>query len=276
MGKKTVKHFLKGKLTEKELSSIRRAFEIVGDIAITEIPRGMEKKQKVVAEAILAMNKHVATVVKKKGGHEGVLRIQKFVHLAGERKKETIAVENGVRLKLNIEKAYYSPRMSSERKRIYGHVKPGEEVLIMFSGIGPYPIEIAKHTKAKSVYAVELNKDGQKYALENNRLNKTAVKFYCGDVLEMVPKLAKKFDRIAMPLPKGAESFLPLALKCIKKGGIIHYYDFLGELDIPLVATAKVNVACKKAGKKCSILDVVKCGQLAPRAYRVCVDFKAY
>jgi tRNA (guanine37-N1)-methyltransferase len=275
MEKKTVRHFLKGKLSEKDIASIRRAFEIVGDIAITEIPRGMEKKQKAVAEAILEMNSHLKTVVKKKGGHEGVLRLQKFVHLAGERKKETIAVENGVRLKLNIEKAYYSQRMSTERKRVYSQVKPGEDVLVMFSGIGPYPIEIAKHTKAKSVYAVELNKDGHKYALENNKLNKTSVNFYCGDVIKMVPKLAKKFDRIAMPLPKGAESFLPLALSCIKRNGIIHFYDFLGESDIPVVATTKVNVACEKAGKRCNILAVVKCGQLAPRMFRVCVDFKA-
>ncbi|MFH1181827.1 MAG: class I SAM-dependent methyltransferase family protein [Candidatus Woesearchaeota archaeon] len=274
MEKKTVKHFLKSSLSEQELSSIRRAFDIIGDIAVTEIPRGMEKKAKLVARAILSMNTHIKTVVRKKGGHTGVLRLQKFMHLTGEKKKETVAVENGVRLKLSIEKAYYSPRMSSERKRIYPQVKPGEEVLVMFSGIGPYPIEIAKHTEAKSVYAIELNKEAHRFALENNRLNKTSVNFYCGDVKKIMPKLNKKFDRIAMPLPKGAESYLPLALKYIQKGGVIHFYDFLEEKSIPVVATDKVKVACKKSGLKCKIISVVKCGQLAPRAYRVCVDFK--
>jgi tRNA (guanine37-N1)-methyltransferase len=274
MAKKTLKHFLKGSLSPKELSSVRRAYEVVGDIAITELPRGMERKSKLIGQAILNMNPHLKTVVKKKGGHIGVLRLQKFAHLAGEKKKETITVENGVRLKLHIEKAYYSQRMSTERARVYSQVKPGEVVLIMFSGIGPYPIEIAKHTKAKSIYAIELNKEGHKYAVENNKLNKTNVKFYCGDVANIVPKLKMKFNRIALPLPKNAETYLPLALKHIKKGGVIHFYDFLEEKNIPVVANAKVKAACEKSGKKFKILNVVKCGQLAPRAYRVCVDFK--
>jgi tRNA (guanine37-N1)-methyltransferase len=200
--------------------------------------------------------------------------LQKFKHLAGEKKKEAVAVENGVRLKFNIEKAYYSPRMGSERKRVYEQVMDKEEVLVMFSGIGPYPIEIAKHSKAK-VTGVEMNPSAHKYAIENARINKTSqVRLYCGDVKRVIPKLKKKFDRIAMPLPKGAENYLPLALRHIKKKGIIHYYDFLEEKSIPLAATAKVKAACAKSGKQCSIKKVVKCGQLAPRAYRVCVDFR--
>jgi tRNA (guanine37-N1)-methyltransferase len=145
--------------------------------------------------------------------------------------------------------------MSSERQRIYSQVKPGEDVLVMFSGIGPYPIEIAKHAKAKEVYAIELNKEGHKYAVENNKLNKTAVKFYCGDVKRVMPKLNKRFDRIAMPLPKGAETYLALALSGIKNGGVIHFYDFLPEQDFPQAAIKKVEAACEKAGMKPKVLS---------------------
>jgi tRNA G37 N-methylase Trm5 len=86
-------------------------------------------------------------------------------------------------------------------------------------------------------------------------------------------KPRKKFDRIIMPLPKSAEDFLDLALKSIKKQGIIHFYDFLNENEF-YKAKEKIKKACMKAKKKCRILRVVKCGQHAPRVFRICVDFK--
>ena len=83
----------------------------------------------------------------------------------------------------------------------------------------------------------------------------------------------KKFDRIVMPLPKSAEDFLELALKSIKKRGIIHFYDFLNEKEFHK-AEEKIRKACKKAKKECKILRVVKCGQHAPHGFRICVDFR--
>jgi tRNA G37 N-methylase Trm5 len=89
-----------------------------------------------------------------------------------------------------------------------------------------------------------------------------------------MPKLNKKFDRIAMPLPMGGEDFLDIALSAAKKGTIIHFYDFLREEQIPETAYEKIKNACKTAKKKCKILSSTKCGQYAPRTFRVCVDFK--
>jgi len=146
--------------------------------------------------------------------------------------------------------------------------------LVMFSGVSPNEIQMAKNTKAKMIYGIEINKNGCKYAAENVKLNKiTNVKLFCGDVRNILPKL-KKFDRIAMPLPKGAYNFVELALKHIKPGGIIHYYDFLPEEQIPTTAVKRIAAAAKKLNKKIRVKKTVKCGQLAPRAYRVCVDFK--
>ena len=110
----------------------------------------------------------------------------------------------------------------------------------------------------------------------NNKINKVEAKttFLCGDVRKIVPKLNKKFDRIIMPLPKGAENFLEVALDATKKGTVIHFYDFEKEEEIPNKAIDKVKKATLAAKKKTRILAVVKCGQLAVRAYRVCVDFK--
>ncbi|MBI2137544.1 class I SAM-dependent methyltransferase family protein [Candidatus Woesearchaeota archaeon] len=270
-----LRDFLREKLSERQLGFLRRAFDIVGDVAVVEIPKELEGKRKVIASAVMKMHGNVKAVYVERGGRKGKLRLQKLEWLAGGKRTETVAVENGVRLKLDVAKVYFSPRMASERKRIYEQVKEGEVVLVMFSGAAPYVVEIAKHTKAGCVYGVELNRVAHRYAIENVMLNKVENKtrLFCGDVGRVLPKLGKKFDRIVMPLPKGAHAFLDLALRYVKRNSIINYYDFLPDEEIPKAAVARVEAAAEKLRKKVRIKKVVKCGQLAPRAYRVCVDF---
>lgn len=251
-----------------------RAFDIVGAIAIIEAPTHAGGKE--TAKKIMRQHKHIKSVYRKIGGHEGKLRLQKLKHILGEKRTATIHKENAILLKLDIAKTYFSPRQATERQRVFSQIKKPEAVLVMFSGIGPFTIEIAKNTPAKAVYGVELNKIAHKYALENAKLNKVEAKatFLCGDARTIVPKLKLKFDRIIMPLPKGAESFLDVAFAAAKKGAIVHFYDFEKEEDIPAESIRKVKKAAAAAKKKIRILAVVKCGQLAPRAYRVCADFK--
>ena len=271
-----LKEYLRKKLSKKELEVLRKSFDVVGDVAILEIPRELAKKQKIIAKAVLELHKNVKAVHVEAGGRKGKLRLQKLNWLAGEKRTETTCRENGVSLKLDVAKAYFSPRMSSERKRIYGQVKKTEVVLVMFSGVAPYVIEIAKHSKCKLVYGIEANRAAHKYAMLNAKLNKVEdrVKLHCGDVKKVIPGIRKKFDRILMPLPKGAGAYLDLALRRVRSGGTIHFYDFLPEEEIPDAAKNKLTNAAGKLKKKIRILKVVKCGQLAPRAYRVCVDFK--
>ncbi len=270
-----LKDALKGILNEKELELMSRSFDAIGDIAIMEIPKKLVKKEKLIAQKLLEIHRNISTVAKKKGAHRGVFRLQKIKILAGENKKETIHAENGIKLKLNIEKVYFSPRQATERKRIFSQVKKGEKVLVMFSGCGPYVFAIAKNSPAKEVVGIEKNPVAHKYALENIKLNKVNnVKLYKGDAKKIIPKLKEKFSRIIMPLPKDASKFLPSAFKATGKNCIIHLYDYLKEKEIPKKAISKVEKACKKHKKRCKIISVIKCGQLAPRKYRVCVDFR--
>jgi len=275
-GKKvTIKDFLKKKLTAKQLKLLPRAQEIVGEIMILEIPDDLKKKEKVIAEAYLNFNKNVYTVVKKTKIHSGVFRTRKVKILAGEKKKETTHQENGVQIKLHLEKVYFSARTANERLRIAKQVKKGENVLVMFSGAGPLPIVIAKNSEPKKVYGVELNPSGHQYALTNIQLNNLfdKVEIINGDVQDVLPKMRKKFDRIAMPLPKTSQEFLPLALRKASKGTFIHLYSFLNEKDINSEAK-KIKLLCEKEKKKVRVLRKVKCGQFSPAVFRVCFDIK--
>ncbi|MGV8150445.1 MAG: class I SAM-dependent methyltransferase [Candidatus Woesearchaeota archaeon] len=273
----TLKEHLLGKLSKEEMDFVKTAHDIIGNIAILEIPKDLEHHELLIAETLLKTNKNIKTVLKKAAIHEGTFRTQKMNYLAGTKTKETLYKENNAIMKLDVEKVYFSIRLGNERKRIMRQVKQGENILVMFSGAAPYPVVLSKNTKAKNILGIEINPDGHKYGLENIRLNKCKnVELICGDVHDIAPKLAKEnkaFDRIIMPLPKTADEFLDDALSLSRKGTIIHFYDFLDDKNFD-DAKNKIGVACKKNGLKYEILDLVKCGQHAPHVFRICVDFK--
>ena len=269
-----LKEFLKKKLTKNQYELVPSSFDVVGDIAILEIPIELEKKEKIIGEALLKLHRNIKVVCKKAGFHAGIFRRQQLRIIAGEKRKTTEYKENNVRIRLHVQDVYFSPRLSAERKRIMKLVKKGEDVLVMFSGCAPYVLVIARNTSAKEVYGIEINPLAHKFGLENVKLNKlTNVQLFAGDVRMIAPTLKKKFDRILMPLPLGGENFLDIALSLIKTKGVIHYYDFKEE-DAFDISKQKVRGACKSAKKKYRILTLKKCGQIGKRNYRICVDFK--
>lgn len=268
--KEGFKEALTKRLNNLELKKIKTSMDILGTIAILEIDKGLRTKQKLIARTLLKTNESIKTVVRKKGEHQGVYRTQDYDYLAGEKTFETIHRENGASFFLDIRNAYFSPRLSTERLRICKQIKKKETVLVMFSGIGAYPLVLAKNTQAKEIYGIEINPDACEYAEKNLQLNKTTNIFLrCGDVREVVPHLGKTFDRILMPLPYEAERYFPLLPSISKKGTIVHYYAIAKEEEFPTQKQKVIN-----AFPKAIIKDVVKCGQPKPRTYRICVDFE--
>ena len=178
------------KLTEKEMNVLQTAHDTIGSIAILEVPKGLVKKEKLIANTLLKINPQIKTVLKKAASHKGIYRTQKMKHLAGIKTKETIYKENNVSIKLDVEKVYFSVRLSNERKRIAAQVKAGEEILVMFSGCAPYPLVLSRNTEARSITAIEANPIGHKYALENLRLNRiNNIILVNGDVHKVIPNI---------------------------------------------------------------------------------------
>ena len=271
MPPQSFKEALSKKLTKNQLALVPRAFDVVGTIAIfSHLPDELKKKESIIAKTLLEVHSHIKTVAKKVSDHQGTFRTKKVRVLAGQRTKTTTHTESGARIMLNIETCYFSPRLSQERMRIAKQVKDGERVLVLFSGVSVYPLVIAKNSKPLSITAVELNPDAHKFALENIKKNKfeeiiTAIK---ADVQNV--KLKGKFDRIIMPLPKGAKDYLDVALKYSKKGTIIHLYVFTDKTIFP---DGVIDLVKDKL-KNIKILDTVQCGTASPSKIRVCVDIR--
>ncbi len=245
-------------LSQEELNLLPNSFDFIGN-------------------KILENFSNVKVVAKKVGLVKGKFRTRKIKVIAGENRKETLYKENGVLLKLNVETSYFSPRLATERLRIAKSVKGGEVILVMFAGVLPYPLVISKNSNANFIYTVEANSEAYKYGLENINLNKADnIKSIKGDVKrvfndEHIKKILenKRFDRIIMPLPKDAANFLKITKDFVKKGTIINFYDFQEEDNF-----SKSLTKIKKIYKKIKVLDIVKCGQISPGKYRICVDFK--
>lgn len=267
---KSLKSILKNDLNSTLLDVLPNSLDIIGDIAIVELVDELKPYAHKIGTAILYLHKNIKVVAMKAGLYSGVYRTRKLKIIAGEKRKITIHKENNVLLKLNVEDCYFSPRLSTERKRVFEKVLPGESVLVMFSGIGPYVVTISKNTQASKVVGIEINPEAHKYAVENVMLNKlNNVKLYEGDVREIIPKLDEKFDRIIMPLPKTAESFLDLLRHISKQNTVVHLYCFLHESEIP----DKAEELLKEKLSNFKILDIIKCGQSSPGNYRICIDF---
>lgn len=271
----SVEELLRKKLTCKEFKLIPHSQERIGSIMVLEIPDGLKKKEKMIAQAFLKTNPSIKTVVRKSHAHRGTYRLRKVNILAGKKTKETLHHENGIRMLIDIEKTYFSSRLANERLRINKQIRNLEEVLVMFSGAGPYPLVLAKHSPAKSVQGIEINLLAHQLALNNIKINKleNKIRVFEGDVRVVLPKIKRKFDRILMPLPKTSEQFLPLALKKIKKGGIIHLYAFLGDKELS-EEHKKIREICKQEKRQIRILRKVKCGQFSPAIARYCFDIR--
>ncbi|MBI2128676.1 class I SAM-dependent methyltransferase family protein [Candidatus Woesearchaeota archaeon] len=271
-----LKDSLKNKLTKKQLGLLPSSFDIVGDILIfADFPIELNKKERLIGETLLNLFKNIKVICKKTKKYSGIYRTPTLKIMAGEKRKTTEHMESSCMLRLDAEKCYFSPRLSNERLRISKQVRENETILAMFSGVGPYPVVISKNSKPKEIYSIEINPIACEYQQENILLNKTKnIRLFKGDAKKVVPELNKKFDRILMPLPKGAENFLDLALSAAKKRAIIHFYDFLKEGEFEK-GIGKIDKVCKKLKRPYEIMNIVKCGQYKPREFRVCIDFEA-
>lgn len=269
----SLKEDLREKMSEEELKMLRRSFEIIGDIAIVEIPEELVSKKEIIVQAILQRHRHLKTILRKVGEVNGIYRVARYEIVYGG-KTETIAREHGCRFLVDPTRVYYSSKLATERARIAGLVKEGERVLVMFAGVGPYAIVIAKLAKPSEVIGIELNSAAVEYFRKNVKLNKAEnVRIYEGDVNEIVPRLEGEFDRILMPAPYSAENFVHLLRGKVRKGGFVHYYTFESENFEELLAR-KVEGIFLKNGIIAKAVFMRRCGSFAPYVNRYVVDLQ--
>ena len=282
--------------------------DLLGNICIVKFKRDvLLRDKKKWAKEFMSIRPSVSTVLEKVDKFKGRLRTAKTKWILGEKTKEALYKENGCEFRLNIDSCYFSPRLASERKELTGKVKKDEEVLVMFGGVAPFGIVIAKGSKASKIISVELGRECTRYAEINIKRNKLVgrVEAIGGDVRRVLgthlsavksksmPSYApiakelssvrkrigkdknvdNKFDRIVMARPNLKDSFLDVAFKVIRKGGAIHYYGFYPEDEVDKLREM-IEDEAKKAKRKIKIMKIKKAGEIGTRKFRFRVDLK--
>jgi len=270
---KKLKDILRNELREEELELLVGSYDVVGDIAVVIVPEVLLEKKELIGKALLTSNSKIKVVARRAGNYSGEFRTIPLEIIAGEKRKETMVQEFGVRLLVNPETVYFSIRSGAERKRVASLVCPEESVLVLFSGIGPYPLMISKFSEAGLIIGVEKNPTAHHYALKNLNLNRKLknIEFYQKGADDLNPDWSRFFDRVVMPLPKGGERFIVHALEVLKPGGKLHFYQMQAP-DLFNESIGLLRGICTREKRPLLAAEVVRCGHTAPKSYRICID----
>jgi len=271
-----LKKTLEDVLSEKESEELFSAFDQVGDIIIVRIPDSLISKKEIIGKTLLEQVKTAKSVFYQASSVEGDFRTRDLEIIAGENKTETEYKEFGCRFIVDVEKAFFSPRLSTERDRIADLVQEGETVINMFGGVGMFSIIVAKRKKC-TVYNIDINPIAAKLCEKNIELNKLAGKVISihGDAAKIVEeKLKDKGDRVLMLLPERSDEFLDSAIFASKKNGIIHYYSHIHADEKSKAAKLSEKHYSEITPVKSNILDSKIVRAVGPRYYQTVVDVR--
>lgn len=251
--KKTLETILANVLPSHLLINLPHALDIIGDIAIVEVPSELKPYETLIGAAILNMHRNVKTVLAKAGAISGVYRTRELSFIAGEFKTCTIHREFGCQYYVDVAKAYFSPRLSHEHQRVALLVKKNEVVLDLFAGVGPFSILIAKTIDSK-IYAIDINPEAFALLKKNILLNR--VQNYVMPILGNARQIAcDRFvniaNRVIMNLPESAIDFIDVACAALKLGGgIIHLYSFIQQPDTLSALESRFEKTVERTGRK--------------------------
>ncbi|MCD1294653.1 class I SAM-dependent methyltransferase family protein [Methanocella sp. CWC-04] len=262
---------LSGSLTPEELNTVPRGWQIIGEVILVHIPPELQKKKKLIAEALLELYPRCKTVVETKR-IAGEYREPVIEIMAGDG-TETYHKENYVVFKLDVARIMYSQGNFYERRRM-STVGKDEYVVDMFAGIGYFTMPMAVHAKPRKIRAIEINPASYHYLCENARLNRVdgIVEPVHGDCRENTPE--GEADRVIMGYVGTTQEFLPWGIKALKPGGILHYHETTPEklmFDRPI---GYIRDESERQGRSIEVLETIKVKKYSPGVWHVVVDAK--
>ncbi len=268
---RSMREYLKGRIEPGKIDEINKSFDIIGDVVILEIPDEFESIKYLIADAALKFTKR-RSVYRKGSKVKGIKRTRSLEFLAGEDISETIHKEYGSKFMLDVRKVYFSPRLATEREKIVRQVEDDEIILDMFAGVGPFSISIAREHMVR-IYAVDINSDAIHYLKKNIELNKVKGEIIpiLADVKEFLKNSDVEADRIIMNLPGMACKFLADAISSLKRGGILHYYEFSSDFEVPV---ARIREAA--GSREVTILDKKRVKSSSPGRWHMGIDAKIH
>jgi tRNA (guanine37-N1)-methyltransferase len=274
---RSLPEYLGDRLPPQLLASVPRSYDIVGDIAIVELPKEVEGSKGLIGGAIMEVQRRIRLVLNKTASISGQFRVGEYEVIAGGGTTETLHREHGCVYRLDPTKVFFTPRLSAERARVASLVKVGEVVGDLFAGVGPFSILIAKRVVGVRVFSVDLNPCAFQYLEGNIKLNGVEDKVLAisGDAMKVAQGRLKGIcSRVIMNLPAGAELFLEAASHALSpEGGFVHLHIFVDGLEGLKGRVALIEDKMRQFGwKGVSIAQTKTIREVGVRSYHMAID----
>ncbi len=248
------------------------SYNMVGDIVLVSMkPEQVERYGRLIGEAVAAIHPGVKAVYAKVST-VGEFRVQKLVHLYGEKRTWTIYKEHGIRFWVDVARMYVNPSLAEEHRRVAEMVGEGERVLDMFSGFGGFSLHIARLREAV-VVATDINPyavEALRKSIGMNKLRGEVHPLQCDAGLAEA-LLRGSFTRIIANNPLHIHEFSKPLCSLVGEGGIIHYYLVSGSEE---EAASRAGEALVEAGCRVEIRGVRRVLDYSPYRYIYAVDLE--
>ena len=280
--KDKLKDALTGILTEEELSVLPRGFQNVGEVVIIKLNPILMEKKSLIAEKYLDLLPRVKSVYLNSGKVKGQFRTpERIEYLVGVENSIAKHKEHGVIYKFDFTKIMFSMGNLSERKFLATLVQEGEIIVDMFAGIGYFSLPIAKHSKPKRIFSIELNPESFKYLAENIKLNHfediiTPIKGDCKIEVINLSNSGIKADRVIMGVFPAPKDFIKEALTLAKVEGTIYHYEGITDKEKYLDLFNDFNEIAKISDFKCVLLAHRFVKSYGPHLYHIVFDIEVF
>jgi tRNA (guanine37-N1)-methyltransferase len=218
--------------TEADAQLLPRSFDVVGDIVLIRVPEELRGRSTEIGDALRRFVPGTRLVGADFGVH-GEARRRRLVAIAGTGPWRTRHRENGIEMEVDVDRAYFSPRLAREHELVAMEVRAGDRVIDLCCGVGPFSLTIAKGKSARAIVAIDANPA----AIE--LLEATRARYPFAQRIQARLERIEEFlsggdaaERVIFNLPHEGIKYLPSVAQSVAPGGRLYYYELVAREDI--------------------------------------------
>ena len=219
--------------SEEERALLPRSFDVVGEIVVIRLPREWRARRAEIGAALLEFVPRARLVGWDQGVH-GEERRRTLERIAGDGPWTTVHRENGIDFSVDLEAAYFSPRLAREHARVAATVREGATVYDLACGVGPFSVQIARDGRAGGIVAIDANPAAIRL------LRATLGRLPYGGRVTPVEGRIEAFlpgrapcDLAVLNLPHEGIKYAPSVARAVAPGGRFSYYEIVARSDQP-------------------------------------------
>lgn len=217
----------RAEVPESVRARLPRSFDVVGDVVVVRLEPDLAGHEAAVGRALKAFVPG-ARVVAVDDGVRGSHRLRTLRVIAGPGDLRTVHRENGLSFAVDLGAAYFSPRLAREHARVAALGVPGESVLDLCCGVGPFGLSLLAIAGAGRATFVDANPSAIALVGENARRLGVAdrARPVVATLEEFLPR-AEPHDRVVVNLPHEGYKYLAQVGPTVAAAGTLHHYEIM-------------------------------------------------